>query len=78
VLHALPFAFRPQVPARQRKPGAHCASFAHMERHFVPAQVKGLQLRAAGVEHWPVAVHVAAGVYRPMLQLSPAQVVPAV
>jgi hypothetical protein len=61
-LHEFPTALSPHEPFTQRNPLAHCALLEQVATHLVPVQVKGLQLRAAGVAHCPAAVQVAAGV----------------
>jgi hypothetical protein len=62
VVHDAPLAFSPHELLTQTLGDRHCVLVAHTVKHLLALQVYGAQGRASGATHWPLALHIEAGV----------------
>jgi hypothetical protein len=61
-VHDAPLALSPQEFLMQVLGGTHCALVVHAVKHLAALQPNGAQGSASGATHWPVALHIEAGV----------------
>ena len=62
IVHDAPLALRPHELFMQTLGATHCPLLVHPVKHLLALQVYGAQGRASGATHWPLALHIEAGV----------------
>ncbi len=62
VVHDAPLVLSPHEFFSQTLGARHCVVVVHPVKHLFALQVYGAQGRASGATHWPLALHIEAGV----------------
>ena len=73
--HDAPLVLSPHELFAQTLGDTHCVLLVHEVKHLVALQPNGAQGRASGATHWPLALHIDAGVKTLETQVSSAQMV---
>jgi hypothetical protein len=62
VVHDAPLALRPHELLAQTLGDTHCELAVHPVKHLLALQLNGAQGSESGATHWPLALHIEAGV----------------